>query len=103
MASFRGLARAQHSKLVQRWPLEAVNACWADGWRRAEVICAVETVRLEITDEFDRMVLSERIPPPLDAMNALLLDTASVAAVPLLSVAPRNYRGVYHQSTRASE
>ena len=58
-----------------------VKMCWADGWRRAEVVSAVEAA-LEKEEKLDRLVHSERTP---DAVNTPLLDKVRKVMMSFLS------------------
>ena len=62
--------------------VEAVNACWAAGWHRTEVVVAVGAAISREKAEYDRTVQWERTP---DAANAKLMTAIRDAVLPILS------------------
>ena len=56
MAVFQNRAELEQVKEEPTWSVEAINACWTNGWKRLEVTGAIAKALEENKAKFDHLV-----------------------------------------------
>ena len=87
IAVFQRDSWKEKSRNEPAWSAEASNACWMTGWKRPEVIGALEEALQEKKAEFDRLVDSEKTP---DSINDIFMETVKEAVQPSLAARPKD-------------
>ena len=76
-----------------------MNACWTNGWRRLEVLGAIEEAAKEKKAEFEHLVDSERTA---DAINDLLTTNSEERGTPPAGQMTQRRGGVGNLKPRTS-